>query len=135
VALTDDFDPMFLAAFRAQPPDRAPVPALRAAAREVFSQLSPADLADIRQRTQLILSVPELRAATIDGFIGTMRLLAKVVAERVGRQPDELAIRVLVGATIGAWTAAVLDAVEDPNVDLLARMDEAIALLEAGLPL
>lgn len=135
VALWDDFDPQFLAAFRAQPPGLAPIPALRAAASAVFDRLPAAEREAIRQRTDLVLSVPELRAASLDQFGGAMRLMAEAVAERVGRSPDDFAVRTLVGATIGAYLAAIYVATENPGADLIALMDEAMGHLEAGLPL
>jgi AcrR family transcriptional regulator len=135
VALWDEFDPQLVAALRAQPPDLAPIPALRAASREVFDRLTAADREALRQRTDLVLSVPELRAASLDQFGGAMRLMAEAVAERVGRSADDFAVRVLVGATVGAYLAAVYMAIERPGADVIALMDEAMAHLEAGLPL
>jgi len=84
----------------------------------------------------LIRSVPELRARMLDEFGRNVELLAEVVAERVGRRADELAVRTLAGAVIGvgisAWYTAGDHATTD---DYLALMDAGLAHLEAGLPL
>jgi AcrR family transcriptional regulator len=135
VALWDEFDPLVVAAFLSQPADARPIPAMRAAARAVFGQLSIEDHAELRQRVGLVLSVPELRAASFEQLGPTLGMLGDAVAERAGRRPDDLAVRAVVGAVIGVWMAAVFAAVDDPSADILTLMDEAMAQLEAGLPL
>ena len=135
VVLTDDYDPLIVAAFKAQPAELGPVTALRRAFRQVFVGLSAEQLAQERERQALILSVAELRAGTLDGLAQTVQLLAEVVAQRTGRRPDELAVRALAGAVIGVALAAMLAAAEDPTADIFALLDAAMAHLEAGLPL
>jgi AcrR family transcriptional regulator len=135
VALWDEFDPLLVAAFLSQPAEARAIPAMRAAARAVFGRLSIEDHAELRQRIGLILSVPELRAASFEQFGPTLGVLGDAVAERAGRRPDDLAVRAVVGAVIGVWMAAVYSAVDDPSADILTLMDEAMAHLEAGLPL
>jgi AcrR family transcriptional regulator len=135
VVLTDDYDPLIVAAFKAQPAELGPVTALRRAFRQVFAELSAEQLAQERERQTLILSVAELRAGTLDGLAQTVQLLAEVVAQRTGRRPDELAVRALAGAVIGVALAAMLAATEDPTADIFALLDAAMAHLEAGLPL
>jgi AcrR family transcriptional regulator len=135
VALWDDFDPLFVAAFLSQPADVRPIPAIRASFRAVLGQLPMEGQAELRQRVGLILSVPELRAASFEQFGPTLGVLGDAVAERAGRRPDDLAVRAVVGAVIGVWMAAVYAAVDDPAADILTLMDEAMAQLEAGLPL
>jgi AcrR family transcriptional regulator len=135
VVITDDYDPLIVAAFKAQPAELRPLTALRNAMREVFAALPAEQAALERQRQALILSVPELRAGALDGLAGTVQLLDEVVAERVGRRPDELAVRSLAGAVIGVCLAAMLTAAEDPTGNLMQLVDAALAHLEAGLPL
>jgi AcrR family transcriptional regulator len=135
VIITDDYDPLIVAAFKSQPAELHPVAALRGAMRSVFAELTAERMAQERERQALILSVPELRAGALDGLATTVQLLAEAVAERVGRRPDELAVRALAGAVIGVGLAAMLAAAEDPTADLFALLDGAMAHLEAGLPL
>jgi AcrR family transcriptional regulator len=135
LVITDDYDPLIVAAFKAQPAGLRPIAALRAAMRSVFAELSDDQLALERERQTLIVSVPELRAGALDGLAQTVQLLAQVVAERVGRRPDELAVRALAGAVIGVALAAMLAAAEDPAGDLFTLLDAAMAQLEEGLPL
>jgi len=135
VIITDDYDPLIVAAFKSQPAELHPVAALRGAMRSVFAEFTAERMAQERERQALILSVPELRAGALDGLATTVQLLAEAVAERVGRRPDELAVRALAGAVIGVGLAAMLAAAEDPTADLFALLDGAMAHLEAGLPL
>jgi hypothetical protein len=96
---------MIVDAFLGQPPGDAPIKALRAAFRAVFDTLSNQQVSQRQERTQLILSAPELRAAMLDQLASAMRLLAHVIAERTGHQPDAMAVRTLAGAVVGVVIA------------------------------
>ena len=96
---------MIVDAFLGQPPGDAPIKALRAAFRAVFDTLSNQQVSQRQERTQLILSVPELRAAMLDQLASAMRLFAYVIAERTGHQPDAMAVRTLAGAVVGVVIA------------------------------
>jgi AcrR family transcriptional regulator len=136
VVLYDVLDPPGLAAFRAQPAELSPIQALRGAMRVVFADLPAEELEGQRERDRLIRSVPELRARMLDEFARNLDMLAEIVAERVGRRADELAVRTLAGAVIGvaiaAWSTAGDHATTE---DYLAIMDAGLAQLEAGLRL
>lgn len=138
VVLYDAFDPLLIEAFRAQPAGLSPIQAIRNAIRVVFGRLPTDELAQQFERGKLIFSVPELRLASIDQLIQTGQLLAEILAERVGRHPDELYVRNFTGALTGALIAAMLPVLQDPEMkaaDFLTLMDESMAHLEAGLPL
>ena len=135
VILTDDFDPVIVAAFQRQPPELAPVAALRAAFHEAFGQLTAEEIAGQSARMHLILAVPELRAAMLDQFGQALGLLASVLAERTGRSADDMAVRTLAGAVVGAAMAVMFAMLDDPGADLAALFDEAMRLLENGLRL
>ncbi len=135
LVLTDEFDPVIVAAFQAQPADLGVIPALRAAFRVALSQLSESELADQRERTALSLSVPELRGAMLDQFASAMTLLADIVAERTGRPTQDPAVRTLAGAVVGAAVAVIFAGADDPWADLPDQLDDALARLETGLVL
>jgi AcrR family transcriptional regulator len=135
VVLWDEYDPRIVEVFHAQPAELSPIAALRAAFREVLAQLSEAERADQRERMALMLSVPPLRAMLVDQIRGPMRLLAEVVAERVGRKPDDPGVRVVAGAVLGVGLAVMFACADDPDADMLALVDDAMARLEAGLRL
>jgi hypothetical protein len=92
------------------------------------------ELATQRDRTKLILAVPVLRGASFGNLIETMRLVTEVVAERVGRPADNIAVRTFAGAAFGVMMEIMLRWADDPDMDPIAALDEAMALLEAGLP-
>jgi AcrR family transcriptional regulator len=133
VVLHDRYDPVLLAAFREQPAELGPIAALRGAMRSVFGSLPDEELEQERQRGALVISVPELRARTLDRTAGVLEEFMEAIAARIGRPPDA-AIRNLTGAVFGVCMAVLLTAVEDPAVDYIELMDEALAHLEAGLP-
>jgi hypothetical protein len=62
-------------------------------------------------------------------------MVGEVVAVRAGLPPDDFSARVLAGAVIGAAIAAVprgMTAFDRGDFD---RLDDALMLLQAGLPL
>lgn len=136
VVVTDDYDPLLIAAFRAQPPEISVVQALRRSVREVFDSLDPQRLENEAYRYHLMETVPELRAAMYTEYRRSIGLVAGLIAERVGMDPDGLELRAFAGALVG-----VMMSVADSHQDLLfseggfGRIDKALAYLEAGLPL
>src|SRR5215469_13593435 len=93
VVLHDRYDPLLLAAFRAQPPELSPIAALRRTMSSVLGGLPPDELA--RERGLLIISVPELRARSLDQLAGSLEPFAEAVAARTGRPVDDAAVRAL----------------------------------------
>jgi AcrR family transcriptional regulator len=135
LVLEDDLDPVIIAAFNAQPPGMHPVAALRIAMRKVFAELAPEQELMLRRRTALIAADAELRAVMLDQFTGLVDQVAEILAGRMGRSAKDFRVRNLAGALIGVIMAALLAAGDTPGADLMQLMDEAMAHLEAGLPL
>jgi AcrR family transcriptional regulator len=135
VVLYDAFDPILIEAFRAQPAELSPIGALRAAMRAAFGAAPAEEVALQEERAALIFSVPELRMRMLDELANAMQLFAAVLAERVGRRPDDFAVRTLAGAVMGVGMAAWFTGGGALTADYLALMDEGLAQLEAGLPL
>jgi AcrR family transcriptional regulator len=135
VVLSDEFDPMIVAAFRGQPPQLSVIQALRAAFKEAFAQLSADDRAVQADRMLLVLSVPELRAAMLDQFASAMGLLAEIIAERTGRRANDVPVRTFAGAVVGAAMAAMFAIADDPSSDVAETLDRSMACLEDGLRL
>jgi AcrR family transcriptional regulator len=135
VVLWDEFDPLIFEAFKAQPAEFDPIRALRDAIRAVLARTSPTEREQLRERVELLLSVPPLRAALVDQIHGPMRLLALAVAERTGRRPDDPAVRTFTGAMMGVGLSAMFAAAENPDADIVSLIDEGLAQLEAGFPL
>jgi AcrR family transcriptional regulator len=139
VVLRDDFDVLLFEAFERQPPDLAPIAAIRTAIREAMATLTPAQWAEFREASDLSFSVPEIRARAFDELATTIQGMADALAKRAGRDPDDLAVRTIAGAVLGIMITVTMPwtnlAREDASTDAFRRVDEALALLEAGLPL
>ncbi|UPK76129.1 TetR family transcriptional regulator [Nocardioidaceae bacterium SCSIO 66511] len=141
--LYDRIDPLLMASFLDQPAELTPIEAVRAAIRDVNGQL-PADESELESmRHQLIFTVPELRARLLERLVDTMALLSDAVAERTGHDRDDLHVQVFTGSVLGAVLAAVYGGA-DADIDqppamltkaMLDRLDDALALLDDGLPL
>jgi AcrR family transcriptional regulator len=126
----DDLDPLVLDSLAAQPAELGPLPALRKALREVISGLPPAQQAELRERISLVLSVHPVAVAGVAQLEQPMQLLTTRLAERMGKRPDDLAVRALVGAAVGACFSVMLSM--PPGADLVELLDQALAHLEVG---
>ena len=135
VVLQDDYDPQLIRAFQAQPPQLAVIPALRAAFATAFASMTAQQRAEQNERITLTFTVPRLRAAMLDQISQAVQLLARAMAERAGRQPGDLTVRAVAGAIAGAVVAVSAAVTDDPDADLPALIDQAIAHLEPGLTL
>jgi AcrR family transcriptional regulator len=145
LVLQDDMDTRVLGALARQPAGLAPLPAIRAAVREAFASFTPDEWDQIGQGARLSMEVPEIRARSMNEFARTINTIALALASRTGRRSDDLRVRVMAGAVVGTMMAVFLPeelAGEMPELhasevgpDSVARIDEALGLLEAGLPL
>jgi AcrR family transcriptional regulator len=139
LVLQDDMDTRLMAAFEQQPPGLGPIAAVRAAVRQTLDSYTGADLDMIRESTRLSMTVPEIRARALDEFARAIGAMAETVAKRAGRPPDDLAVRTVAGAIMGVVMSITMpwDGWSEGHgfEDAFERIDEALALLEAGLPL
>jgi AcrR family transcriptional regulator len=139
VVLRDDLDTLMLEVFSRQPPDLAPVQAIRAATRDALSLFGADEMTQVREMTALMLTVPEIRARAMDEFARTMDVIAEAIAKRAGRSPADLPVRAMAGAIVGVIMSVTLPwsdwTSESATNDMFTRIDEALALLESGLPL
>jgi AcrR family transcriptional regulator len=139
VVLQDDMDVRMIEALDQQPPELGPVAAVRAAARQMFTSYTAADMDILRQTTALTLTVPEIRARALDEFARTISAVAEALGKRAGRPADDLAVRTAAGAIIGVIMAITLPwegwSEGTGFEDSFVSIDEALGLLEAGLPL
>jgi AcrR family transcriptional regulator len=135
VVLYDDLDPLFFAAFEAQPPELTPIQAMRGALHLVFAGLSSEEMEEQQVRTELILSVPELRMRMLDQFANLVDLLAELVGKRVGRSANDFRVRAFSGALMGTLLAPILVDLQGTLSDYIAQMEDSLDFLEAGLPL
>jgi AcrR family transcriptional regulator len=136
VVLQDDMDVITLAAFERQPAGLSPIAAFRAAWAETYAALTEEELARLEETSAMTMVIPELRARAVDELSRTIDVIAQVAAKRTGRDPGDFAVRNLVGAIIGVILSATMPWAESHHTaDMFARVDAALAHLEAGLPL
>lgn len=100
----------------------------------MFSGLGEDELADMLERADLAIAIPELRAAMLDQFAQVLRQITELAAERTGRAPADFAVRTLAGAIVGVMISAEFYWVEHPDSDSFALLDDALAQLESRLP-
>ena len=134
----DDHLPLSTALARAleeQPPHVPPIRALRAAVRSALAGLPAEDRSARLERDVALLAVPEVWSANINQLVRALDELGVLLARRTGRDPRDAAVRALTGAVLGVAVRVFLDAAADPGIEPAAALDEALALLEAGLPL
>jgi AcrR family transcriptional regulator len=135
LVLADDFDPLIVAAMRAQPADVDPIEAIRRAFHAVSEEISETDWERERQRQRVFQSDPELRSRAMQQYLAAIELLAEIVAERAGLPPDDFSSRVLAGGVIGAVLAAMPGGLTtDVDRRDFSYMDSALVLLRDGLP-
>ncbi|MGH3878579.1 MAG: TetR family transcriptional regulator [Actinophytocola sp.] len=132
---TDEVDPVIFAAFEDQPPELGLAGAWRAAMRVAFERMTDADMASERERMLLILTVPELWAASQGNVVTTLDTMVELSARRLGRAADDVAVRNAVGAMFGALLLMVLDWARRPDADLRVVLDRAFEEFAAGLAL
>ncbi len=136
IVLTDEYDQLVEDALRGRPTAEAPVTALREALFEVLAQSYDEHLAETHQRLRLIRDVPTIRARMFEHTAETSRLLTRVLSERTGRRVDDLELRVVTGAMLGALTEAmVLWAERGMHGSLREPVGRALDVLERGLTL
>jgi predicted nuclease with TOPRIM domain len=123
-----------LAAFKAQPKELTIIEALRQATKDVFTSLPAEKMTLEQERSKLLREVAELRGALLEEMVRNIDLLADMIGERLGRDPEDLAVRNLAGAVIGVGLAAMLRAYARPEgVGPVDAFDMALENLSNGL--
>jgi len=134
VVLEDEYDPMIAAVIAGAPAELGPLEAIRHGIVTGLATLTPEDNAKMVARVRLTLSVPSLRARTYDSMAAQVEVMAEPLAGRLGVPADDLRVRVLCGAVIGAMLPAIFEwADEDSGEPLSAALVRALDLLIDGV--
>ncbi|MFE2260305.1 TetR/AcrR family transcriptional regulator [Streptomyces griseosporeus] len=134
IVLTDGYDPVLLAELRARPAGEPWARSLRCALRRAVERAL-ADGEELRLRTRLLAEVPALRSRMTESTADTARVLCRVIADRTGRDPESLEVRVHVMSLLGALMETTAHWAEhDHRDDLAALVDRTLDVLERGLP-
>lgn len=135
VILYDSLDPVIIDIFLHQPAHMSVVRAFREAMKTAYVSLPPDRLVLERERFRLIATIPELTTVILTEMAQGLDMLAVMIAKRLGRHPDEVAVRNLAGAIVGVVLATFLKIQNDNdvNADPVANVDIALQALEDGL--
>jgi AcrR family transcriptional regulator len=134
LVVSDDYDPVLIEAFRAQPPGLSSIQMLRNAIRTTLADLPAGELTVQRERIMLVLSVPALWGASLGNITATLRMLIDITAEREGRTADDAEVRTFGGAVFGVMLEVMFRWAREPDMDVPAEVDRSLSHLEAGLP-
>ena len=133
VVLYDALDPLLIEAFRRQPAELTALRAMRQAIHEVWGALTPEEMDEQLERGRLAYTVPALRERFVVEMLRTVAMMADLVAERLGGQPDEFEIRVATAAAMGGIVAAMLPMYDGRSgVNAIPLVDRAVEVLERG---
>ncbi|MFF1649813.1 TetR/AcrR family transcriptional regulator [Streptomyces sp. NPDC058240] len=135
IVLTDAYDPVMEAELRNRPADEPPLESLRFIMTEALTAFLASE-EEPRQRTRLMVEVPAIRARMTETMSDTAKVLARALADRSGRNPDDLEVRVFIAAALGALREVTLYWGEHGQEgDLIAMIHQALDRLEGGLTL
>jgi AcrR family transcriptional regulator len=136
LVIEDEYDPMVVELFLAQPPSLGPVAAMRQAMRTAFNQIYSTEQGQLLQRTKLQLEVPAIRAKALNNQFNMANAVTHAAAARYRRDVDDYAVQVFAAACVGALIPAITRwAASDGKEPLPELVDSALALLESGLDL
>ncbi|GGR99368.1 TetR family transcriptional regulator [Streptomyces humidus] len=134
IVLTDEYDLVLAEELRARPKDEAWTDSIRhimlAAARTGIKD----DFEVAKLRTRLLVDVPAVRSRMMESMSVTGRLLCGAIAERTGRDPDSLEVRVHAMSLAGGLMETSLYWAENGHQgDFPALLDRALDVLQHGL--
>ncbi len=130
--LADSYDALLLALVRDRPGSESPVRAVRESVAAALAAVYALDVETIRQRLQLVLSVPALRARRHEQTRTTETLLAGALAGRMGSVPDDLEVRAVAAAIVAGLVVGVEEWAAQGGA-LPDHIDRALAGLERRL--
>ncbi|MGW4164912.1 TetR/AcrR family transcriptional regulator [Streptomyces sp. NPDC004788] len=136
ILLSDDQDALLVDRLRARPADEEPLDSLRTVILDAVTAALAEDPADTLLRARFLVEVPAVRARFTETTAETGRLLSSAVAERTGRDPDDLEVRVFTAAVLGALREATVHWAEHGRGDeLVTLLDRTVDTLKGGLTL
>jgi AcrR family transcriptional regulator len=131
LVMANEVDKVMVEALASQPADVPSLQAFKRALETTLATVSSDDWQIERKRLQIVLAVPELKAAQLDGYHRTIAQLAEAESRRTGRDPNDFESRVFIGALTGGLMAAL----EGQQSGLVKRMYRTLDFIEAGMPL
>jgi AcrR family transcriptional regulator len=129
VVLQDDYDPLMSELVAARPAQEPPVTAVRRALAQAMGGLDAEEWRIVRERSQLLQSVPALRARSIEQIMAARAALAESLAPRMGKKVTDLEVQALAAACAGAMAAAVEHWTAEGGA-LADHVDRAMSVVE-----
>ncbi|GAA2398898.1 TetR family transcriptional regulator [Streptomyces coeruleofuscus] len=134
IVITDEWDPVILAELRARPDDESWADVLRHVMRTALDLSLAEDPEVARLRSRLGVEIPAVRARMMESMAATGRLLREALAERSGRAPDSLELRVFAMSVMGGLMEVSHYWAETGHRDDVRELvDRALDVLEHGL--
>lgn len=133
VVIIDNYDPILVSAFENQPSELTPLQAVRNAMISGINEITDEEWETTRQRNQLIMAVPELRATALNNLTQMMQLLTQIVAKRVGSHSNDPAVRTFAGVVVGVNISLMEYGAEATKSEFAKLLEEALAVVENGL--
>jgi AcrR family transcriptional regulator len=135
IVLTDEYDPVMADILRGRPADEPVLESLRFVIVEGLRSMLRDQPEEVYARTRLMVDVPSIRARMSESMSATTQILTQVLAERTGRDPARLELRLFVTAVIGTLREVTIYWGErDFQDDVFALVDRGLAVLD-GLDL
>jgi len=134
IVLTDEYDPLLLEELCDRPADEPWLESVRYVMRKAITVGNTEEPQVTRLRTKLMAEVPAVRSRMMETMSVTGRMLCGAIAERTGRDPDSLEVRVFTMALIGGLMETSLYWAENGHRgDLTDLVDRALDVIEHGL--
>lgn len=133
VVILDLYDELLIRSLEEQPEHLSPLQALKNAMLNGMDELTEEEIKEIRERNQLIMSIPELRAASINSMANMMTLLVKLIEKRSNNSKNKLDAHILAGAIIGVNISVMTYCADHPDADFVKLITEGLLQLEQGL--
>jgi AcrR family transcriptional regulator len=131
VVVQDQYDDLFVAAFRAAGGTPDPIATLRQMVTGALEEMPADEWARSAQRAALVIAEPALRSRSMANFVTVAGQCRAALAEGVGRPTDDPGIDALVGAFVGLLLAVAVSVAESGDLRALPpRLDAALARLE-----
>ncbi|NEC87671.1 TetR/AcrR family transcriptional regulator [Streptomyces sp. SID12501] len=135
IVLTDEYDSVLEEELRARPADEPWLDSLRYLVKQAVGVNWIEEPQVTRLRGRLMLEVPAVRSRMIESMSETGRLLCRVIAERTGRDPADLEVRVYAMSLIGGLSEVTVYWAQNDFKDNLADLlDRTVDVFEHGLP-
>jgi len=137
IVVTDEYDPIMEEELRGRPADEPLLESLRHVVQLAVEQSTSGEYetpTEARLRRRLMVEVPAVRARMLESMAATSQMLCHVVAERTGREPGDLEVRVYCMGVVGALMEALRYWTEhEQRGDMSEYVQRALDVLEHGL--